>query len=282
MRKFFWILLSIGIISCGKEESIVDSPKPTPVTPVEEIEKPSMDLSKYQEGRLQLKAEPKENPLENANQLILSVLPDEESVKGTLQLFDKNERGDWIPQGKTYASGIGKNGLAWGLGELPEEMLGGTFKKEGDGCAPAGIFTLGTAFGYWDGEKRGFDYPYVQSLSDARCVDDISSKYYNQVLRERDAEKDWNSAEEMVRKDDLYKWGLVVHHNEENKAGAGSCIFMHVWRGEGKGTAGCTVQEESNMHAMLKWLKQDKNPMLVQITKDRYPAFQEWFGLPTL
>ena len=44
---------------------------------------------------------------------------------------------------------FGKNGLAWGKGIADNlDQRDGPVKHEGDGKAPAGIFKLGTAFGY--------------------------------------------------------------------------------------------------------------------------------------
>ena len=64
--------------------------------------------------------------------------------------------------------------------------------------------------------------------------------------------------------DGLYRWGIVVGHNPANQPGAGSCIFIHLWRGPGQPTAGCTAMSEENLPRILAWLDPALDPRLVQ------------------
>ena len=66
---------------------------------------------------------------------------------------------------------IGRNGLAWGIGESgftpkPSEPI----KREGDGRAPAGIFPISKAFGYAPTTETKM--PYIQADQELICVDD--------------------------------------------------------------------------------------------------------------
>src|SRR3954453_14694300 len=100
-------------------------------------------------------------------------------------------------------------------------------KQEGDGRSPAGIFKLGTAFGYAPASKVSWIHlPYQQCTSELQCVDDSKSSYYNSLVRASSvSKKDWNSNEDMRRPDDLYRLGVFVEHNTDPKApGGGSCI----------------------------------------------------------
>ena len=88
----------------------------------------------------------------------------------------------------------------------------------------------------------------------------------------------------MLRKDDLYEWGVFVAHNSpEAESGKGSCIFLHVWRKNDSGTAGCTAMDKSRMRELIAWLKPDKQPLLVQMPENiaEWAQVKTEFNLPT-
>ena len=121
---------------------------------------------------------------------------------------------------------------------------------------------------------------------------------------------DWRSAETMRRSDDLYRWGLVVGHNrpcplgiatfpevppaprpfrlprqgpipnDTAIPGAGSAIFMHIWRSSDSGTAGCTAMTGEAMQELLVWLDPKADPVLVQFTRPVYEEWREKWKLP--
>src|ERR1700704_4707769 len=68
------------------------------------------------------------------------------SAVGNLQRYQKIDE-KWRAIGKPIPVSVGKNGLAWGRG-IYRSAQRTHAKQEGDGCAPAGIFRLGPAFGY--------------------------------------------------------------------------------------------------------------------------------------
>jgi L,D-peptidoglycan transpeptidase YkuD (ErfK/YbiS/YcfS/YnhG family) len=85
----------------------------------------------------------------------------------------------------------------------------------------------------------------------------------------------------MKRKDDLYKWLLVVGYNKKDPhPGSGSCIFIHIWRAPGKGTAGCTAMAEKDLVEILQWLKLEENPALVQLPLPVYKQYWKEWQLP--
>jgi hypothetical protein len=47
--------------------------------------------------------------------------------------------------------------------------------------------------------------------------------------------------------------------------GRGSCIFLHVWDGPGRPTAGCTAMDAAAMREVLAWLDPAARPALVQL-----------------
>ena len=143
-------------------------------------------------------------------------------------------------------------------------------KKEGDGRSPQGIFPLGPAFGYAQEPPGSVGFPYRAMAAASVCVDDTASAFYNLVL---DADtlsgaKDWDSAEDMRRDlahgDGLYRLGVEVQSNASRVPGAGSCIFLHLWRGPGSPTAGCTAMAEDDLLEILRWLDPGADPLLIQ------------------
>jgi L,D-peptidoglycan transpeptidase YkuD (ErfK/YbiS/YcfS/YnhG family) len=158
---------------------------------------------------------------------------------------------------------IGKNGLGWGIGEvILHKKASEPFKVEGDNKAPLGVFKLSALFGY--ATKSDYNMPYLFASKDLICVDDSNSPFYNQIIMAHGDEK---SFEFMRRKDNQYKLGIVVEHNKNAITKRGSCIFLHIQKGENKGTAGCTSMKERDIRKIAKWLDKSKKPILIQIPK---------------
>jgi L,D-peptidoglycan transpeptidase YkuD (ErfK/YbiS/YcfS/YnhG family) len=194
-----------------------------------------------------------------SQQIILVVSNDFNSSTANMECFEDD---------KTVCSNIqvnlGKNGLGWGIGEykLPQKK-DDPIKKEGDKKAPAGIFKLTTIFGYE--KKQNFHMPYIFSSKNLICVDDIDSKYYNQIIHM--PQKTPKSFEKMKRDDELYKIGIVVAHNKKGIKKRGSCIFIHIQRDKKTPTVGCTSMSYKNLKDIVEWLDIRKNPILIQIPK---------------
>ena len=191
----------------------------------------------------------------------------------------------WQPSGVNCPVVIGRHGLGWGRGLHPFGWArpGDPVKREGDGRSPAGVFWLESAFGSAPADEVQARLPYHPCTPSLRWVDDPASPLYNRRAEEVPGRPvRWRSAERMLREDGLYRLGLVVGHNTDPvKPGAGSCIFLHVWRGAGQGTRGCTAMDLADLEALAKWLDPAGRPLLVQMPR---LAFQEWGGanaLPT-
>jgi L,D-peptidoglycan transpeptidase YkuD (ErfK/YbiS/YcfS/YnhG family) len=93
--------------------------------------------------------------------------------------------------------------------------------------------------------------------------------------------KDWDSAETMLRPDGLYEWGVVEGHNlPPTQPGAGSCLFLHIWRGLGKPTSGCTSMSRQEMVRLARWLDPNEKPVLVQLPMEAYLTLAKPWGLP--
>ena len=225
-------------------------------------------------------------PLARARQLVVVTTRGWDEVPGVLRRFErKGKRGAWARVGADVGVAVGRNGLGWGAGLVETgAAAAGPRKKEGDGKAPAGLFALGTAFGFAPlREAAWLRLPYTPLTPSVECVDDAASRRYNLIVdREEVVGVDWSSSERM-RSVEGYRWGLVVRHNAAPPvAGRGSCIFLHVWAGPGQGTAGCTAMEESSLKELLRWLDPQKGPLLVQLTGDEYARRRGAWRLPAL
>lgn len=195
----------------------------------------------------------------SSQQIVLVVADDFNATTANMECFENDKA---VYYG--IKVNIGKNGLGWGLGlhslsQKPQEPQ----KKEGDKKAPAGVFKLTSIFGYK--EDGQYQMPYLYASANLICVDDITSPLYNKIIiLDSSLPK---SYEKIRRDDDLYELGIVVAHNEKGVKQRGSCIFMHVQRGENQPTVGCTSMEYKNLKKIAHWLDAKKNPILIEIPK---------------
>jgi L,D-peptidoglycan transpeptidase YkuD (ErfK/YbiS/YcfS/YnhG family) len=114
-----------------------------------------------------------------------------------------------------------------------------------------------------------------------RCVDDVASAFYNRIVDEALVKKDWTSAEDMRRTDELYRLVVVVGHNDSPVTpGGGSCIFLHLRANPTSTTAGCTAFDAAPMEALVRWLDPAKRPVLVQLPRAVYAALRRSWNLP--
>lgn len=222
--------------------------------------------------------------------MVVVTTQDWSSPQAVLQRFERERPGkSWKAAGGPITVIVGKTGLAWGSGVLtvsaPFRDPGDPVKNEGDGKAPAGVFRLSQAFGYAPQERPGWKMPYFNLTPSIQCVDDPDSKFYNQLVDASRISPDWGSHEneKMLRPDDLYRWGIIVEHNTDPAApGKGSCIFMHIWRGPGQPTVGCTAMAQADLEALLGWLDAARKPLLVQMPETQYIKLRKYWHLPAL
>ena len=224
-------------------------------------------------------------PWDNARQLVLVVTPDWDADAGTLQRFQRSDAAaPWQPVAAATDVAVGRKGSAWGIG-LHAPQADGPQKQEGDGRSPAGVFTVGQAFGYAGQAQTGL--PYQAMTAQDYCVDVNGSPLYNRIVDQdqvgRDAVKD--STEPMRRDlhangDVRYRQGFVIQHNPQNISGAGSCIFAHLWRKPGEPTAGCTAMPDQVMEDTLAWLQADQHPLFVLLPQAEYTRLQQDWQLP--
>lgn len=221
--------------------------------------------------------------LERSRQSVVVLTDNWTSTTGVMHMFERsNSAGDWKERGPGFAVVAGKNGLGLGRGLIPLNFNGAPRKQEGDDRAPAGIFRLSSAFGYAPNQSaRWIRLPYLALSEQIEGIDDPNSRHYNKLVdRSKVANIDWRSSEKMKRDDVLYKWGLVVDHNSTAVPGAGSCIFLHIWKSPASPTAGCTAMPERDLVKLLRWLDPVQHPILIQMPRAAYRSIQTKYGLP--
>jgi D-aminopeptidase len=216
-----------------------------------------------------------------SRQMVLSVSAGWDQTRAILQPYARPAPdAPWVPVGSPIEASLGRAGLAWGRGLHPNG-LPGPEKREGDGKSPAGVFDLRLVTGYAKAAPSDTRMPYRETTATLRCVDDARSVHYNRLADEATAKKDWSSAEDMHRKDDLYRLVVWVGHNDAPVVpGGGSCIFLHLRSGPDATTSGCTAFEPAPMERLLRWLDPASRPVLVQLPEAEYRARAAEWGLP--
>jgi D-alanyl-D-alanine dipeptidase len=231
-------------------------------------------------GAAGLRAEPPPL-LQSARQLILVVTPDWNAVQGSLRRFERPGPAEpWRPVGAPGAIVVGKNGTA--RDPLMTPAIPGPTKQEGDGRSPAGVFSLGRAFGFASPPDAAWlKLPYVPVVEGVECVDDPASTVYNQIVDRRTVRNpDWTSAEKMREVGEAYRWGVVVNYNTPAVSRRGSCIFLHIGGEGGRGTAGCTAMAPEFLRDVMAWLDPALSPVLVQLPEAARSALKGPWALP--
>jgi zinc D-Ala-D-Ala dipeptidase len=221
-------------------------------------------------------------PFSESLQAVVVTTKDWQSVQGIARLFERKTKSTaWREVGKGFRVVVGRSGLgtdpSWV--ELPTSPI----KNEGDGRSPAGRFPLTFAFGV-DAKPAAVALPFTKLEEFTECVDDVNSTFYNKVVnRMQVGNFDWKSSEKMLEVRPQYDLGVFVAYNSYPAVdGAGSCIFLHIWKDANTGTAGCTAMERTNLERIVAWLNPKKHPYLVQLTEAEYSEQQKPWNLPKL
>ncbi len=219
--------------------------------------------------------------LTNSEQLLVVSTPSWSAVSGEMQRFTRSSTQDpWHAVGKPIPVVIGKHGMGWDE-QFKNKQDQSAIKHEGDSMTPVGVYAIGPTFGF---ATKNFNNKinYFPLNETSVCVDDVKSTYYNQVIDSAKIAKiDWNSGEQM-RQVPHYQFGAVVQYNVSPKTpGAGSCIFMHIWKSPTTGTAGCVAMDEANLKTTLNWLNSKKHPVIAMFPLPIYNQIKSKWKLPT-
>lgn len=223
------------------------------------------------------------NEMNHCSQSIVVLADEWTSTTGVMHSFERNDTTRvWQARGAEIPVVLGRMGLGRGRGLIHLDFENAADKREGDDRTPAGIFRLSSAFGYERAGSAGWiKLPYLPLSKRIEGIDDPGSQYYNKLVdRSKVAKIDWHNSEQMRRDDVLYKWGVVIEHNPTAIPGAGSCIFLHIWKSASTATAGCTAMPERDLVRLLRWLDPDRYPILIQMPRPVYRSIRAKYDLP--
>lgn len=206
------------------------------------------------------------------SQFLIAAAPSEDATEGVLTCYERD--GETYKKIREIPVVFGRTGFAARTDKKePGNIvrLPGRFKEEGDGATPIGFFTLLPAYlkHPLEGEIR---WPHRVTPETLVWVDDPKHPRYNQPVDTASCPKDWASAEDMRREDHVYDIVIPIDYNLGGKfPGAGSAIFLHIWREPGRPTAGCTAMAREDLEWLLRWLDPAKMPTLLQGPNIRPP-----------
>lgn len=217
-----------------------------------------------------------------SSQCVVGIAGDWNSSRVMLSTYEKSD-GQWIRIDGPWPGRLGKNGLVWGRGMHPNPT-GATLKKEGDGKAPAGVFSIGGAWGYEPTPAKHPRLFYRQVTARDLWVEDPKSTHYNKhLILDHAPTTKWEKQQQMRQGDYPHSLKLFIAHNAPPKVvpNAGSAIFFHIWRGGGsRATAGCTTVEEQNLRRLVAWIDPTKQPLYVLLPESEYAALRDEWRLP--
>jgi len=126
-----------------------------------------------------------------------------------------------------------------------------TAKREGDGATPAGAHAILACL--YRPDRIARPVPWAKPIRRRDLwSDDPRDPAYNLMVSAPHA----HSAERLFRPDPLYDLLLITGYNwPEPLRGAGSAIFIHVWRGPARPTAGCVAMARQHLLWMVRRLR---------------------------
>lgn len=194
-------------------------------------------------------AEPCPAALATAHRLVVVTAPDVNAPAAMLETFERDDpTTPWRPIGGLRNAVVGLKGLAWGAGFRHLAADGEPLKQEGDKRSPMGIYSIAAPFGDDDQTLPGY---MKLELGRHVCVEEPRSQSYGRIVPSSAVEKGVKFDE--MAKEMLYRRGVVVDYPADAANKAGSCIFIHVWRLPGKGTAGCVALDETDVTELRAW-----------------------------
>lgn len=183
--------------------------------------------------------------VKGAEKLVLILGASMGSRTASAEFFERGKDGRWARTGDLRRAILGAKGLAWSWASKNLAPAGEPVKREGDRKSPAGFFSLGKPFGF--SPRKGGNYTRLEK-GEHYCVDDPDSPHYNSIIPRTKAEGA-KGGEDMATIDQ-YREGLFIDYPTNRALKGGSCIFVHVWRGEGSATTGCVALQESDVVEM--------------------------------
>lgn len=209
--------------------------------------------------------------LEGTRQIVVVLADTMNSAEAEIRVYRRDDGADapvWRRVDGPFRAVVGRSGLGWGAGFEALQHDGEPLKREGDKRSPAGFYRLGTNFGLVPQALPG----HLRLVKDEHiCVDDTGSPHYGKIVSRETAGAE-TSGEEMA---DIavYKRGIVVEYPIDRANKSGSCIFFHIWSGEGEPTVGCVASSEAEI-ARLQRINADADTAVLiwpRSAMDRLP-----------
>ena len=148
------------------------------------------------------------------------------------------QNGELHFQNKIYKCAIGRNGIKKN-------------KIEGDGCTPAGTYSLGPL--YYRSDKIKNLKTYFNAIAIERNMfwsDNPQSEHYNKLIRFKDS-----SYENLYKTNHIYDIVIVVNYNMDPiKKEKGSAIFIHLAKKNFSPTSGCIALSKKCIFEILEKL----------------------------
>ncbi len=207
--------------------------------------------------------------LYRATRLVIVSMPNMELTKADVRTFErKSPAARWEARSKREPAVVGMNGIAWGNPYISYGKKDEPVKREGDHRTPAGIYRFGATFGFSAAKLPG----HLQ-LAPAKqfCVEDAGSRYYGKIVPQSVVDEKTNG-EDMATYP-LYKRGLVIDYPPRPRSKAGSCIFLHVWGGDGVGTEGRVALPEERVAFLQQWAE-SRFTAIVIVSEDTVDRFK--------
>ena len=206
--------------------------------------------------------------LHRATRLIIVSVPSMDAAKATVRTFARRSpASSWRVESMAEPAVVGASGIAWGHPYVSYAKRGEPIKTEGDQRSPAGLYRLGATFGFAKDARQG----HLQLKPGAHlCVHDPKSKLYGRIVSKDKAGA--NADGEDMGTFPLYKRGILVDYAPRRRAKAGSCIFVHIWGGEGVGTAGCVAMPEERVAHLQDWTE-GRHAVLAIVSEDTMARF---------
>jgi L,D-peptidoglycan transpeptidase YkuD (ErfK/YbiS/YcfS/YnhG family) len=195
--------------------------------------------------------------MQAAERLVLVTVPNVTSSAGTLRLYERRANAGWASVGTAQLVNVGTRGVAWGPTFRALAADGEPLKVEGDKRSPAGFYTVGRPFGFAPSALAR----YLQLRADHVCVEDPASPVYNAITTEQALGR--RTGTENMGRMPRYRRGLVIDYPTDAAAKAGSCIFIHIWKGPGRSTEGCLTMPEPRVAALQRFA--DEHPTVLAV-----------------
>ena len=206
--------------------------------------------------------------LHRATRLIVVTVPTMDATKATMRTFArKSPAAKWTTQSSAEPAVVGAGGVAWGHPFVSFAKRGEPIKTEGDERSPAGLYRLGATFGFAKDDRPG----HLQLAPGAHlCIHDTKSPRYGRIVTGAKAGE--RTGGEDMGTFPLYRRGIVVDYAPRRRAKAGSCIFVHIWGGEGVGTAGCVGLPEARVAHLQEWTE-GRHAVMAVVSEDTVSRF---------